>query len=62
MGLVVSVVFRMGKTSLKDYKSVSFAIVTFICLAVFKLNPIALIIAAGVGGLIVYRGGAPKWQ
>ena len=62
VGLVVSVVFRMGKRSLKDYKSVCFAIVTFICLAAFKLNPIVLIIAAGVGGLIVYRGGALKWQ
>ena len=62
VGLVVSVVFRMGKMSLKDYKSFSFAIITFICLALFKLNPIGLIIAAGVGGLIVYRRGAPKWQ
>jgi chromate transporter len=62
VGLVVSVVFRMGKTSLKDYKSLSFAIVTFICHAVFKLNPIAftkldptfVILGAGLLGALLY--------
>ena len=57
VGMIASVVYTMGKKFLKDYKSISFAIVMFICLAVFKLNPIFLIIAAALGGLIVYRKG-----
>lgn len=57
VGLVASVVYSMGKKFLKNYKSISFAIIAFICLGVFKLNPIVLIITAGVCGLIVYRGG-----
>lgn len=57
VGLVASVVYSMGKKFFKDYKSISFAVIAFICLAIFKLNPIVLIIAAGVCGLIVYRGG-----
>ena len=57
VGMLASVVYAMGKKFLKDYKSISFAIVMFVCLGVFKLNPIFLIIAAALGGLIVYRKG-----
>lgn len=57
VGLVASVVYSMGKKFLKDYRSISIAIIAFICLGVFKLNPIILIITAGVCGLILYRGG-----
>lgn len=57
VGLVVSVVYSMGKKFLKDYKSISIAMIAFICLGVFKLNPIVLIIVSGIGGLIVYRKG-----
>ncbi|GAB4418873.1 MAG: chromate transporter [Thermodesulfovibrionales bacterium] len=57
VGLIASVVYSMGKKILKDYKGISFAVIAFFCLGVLKLNPIALIITAGVCGLIVYRDG-----
>ncbi|MGB9734785.1 MAG: chromate transporter [bacterium] len=57
VGMIAAVVYNMGKKFLKDYKSISFAVVMFVCLGVFKLNPIFLIIASALGGLIVYRKG-----
>lgn len=55
VGLIGSVVYSMAKNTLKDYKSISLAIVMFICLLVFKLNPIYLIIVSAIAGLIIYR-------
>lgn len=57
VGLVASVVYSMGKKFLKGYKSISFAVIAFLCLAIFKLNPIVLIVISGIGGLMVYRKG-----
>lgn len=57
VGLVASVVYSMGKKFLKGYKSISFAVIAFLCLAIFKLNPIVLIVISGIGGLMVYREG-----
>ena len=56
VGLIASVVFNMGGKLLKDYKSVVIAAVAFLCLAVFKLNPIGLIIAACIAGLLMFSG------
>jgi chromate transporter len=55
VGLVASVVYSMGKKFLKSYKSISFAVLSFVCLAVFRLNPIAIILISGFAGLLVYR-------
>jgi chromate transporter len=56
VGLLLSVVYRMSAKTLTDLKTLLFAFAAFIALAVFKLNPIGLIIAAGIAGLVVYRG------
>ena len=56
VGLIASVVYSMGGQLLKEYKSVLIAIIAFLCLDVFKLNPIGLIIAAGIAGLLMSRG------
>jgi chromate transporter len=56
VGLIASVVYSMSRTLLKEYKSIVIALVAFLCLAVFKLNPIGLIIAAGIAGLLMFRG------
>ncbi len=58
VGLIASVVYSMGKKLLKDYKGILFAASSFVCLAIFKINPIALILLAGIIGLIVYRKGS----
>jgi chromate transporter len=55
VGLLISVVYRMSTKILVDLRSRLLALAAFVALAVFKLNPIGLIIAAGLAGLIVYR-------
>jgi hypothetical protein len=44
----------MAIKTIKDYKTALFALSAFFALAVFKLNPIGLILASGILGLIVY--------
>ncbi len=56
VGLISSVVYSMSRKLLKDYKSALIAAAAFLCLAVFKLNPIGLIVAAAVAGLLMFRG------
>lgn len=54
VGLLLSIVYRMAKRTIKDYKTALFALSAFFALAVFKLNPIGLILTSGLLGLIVY--------
>lgn len=54
VGLLLSIIFKMAKTTIKDYKSGIFALAAFFALALFKLNPIGLILGAGILGLLVY--------
>jgi chromate transporter len=57
VGLISSVVYNMSKNFLKDYKTILFAVATFLGLAVFKINPIILIVISAIAGLIVcWRG------
>ncbi len=55
VGLIASVVINMSGKLLKEYKSIVIAAVAFLCLAVFRLNPIGLIIVAGIAGLLLFR-------
>jgi chromate transporter len=61
VGLIASVVYNMSAKILKDYKSIVFAVIALICLAVFKLNPIVLIIAAAVAGVLLH-GRRTEWK
>lgn len=54
-GLIASVVYRMSGEFLKDYKNVSLALIAFLCLAIFRINPIVLIVASGMAGIMLYR-------
>jgi chromate transporter len=56
VGLIASVVYSMSVKLLKEYKGILIAVGAFLCLAVFKLNPIGLIVAAGIVGLLIFRG------
>ncbi len=56
VGLIASVVYSMGRKLVKEYKGIVIAAIAFLCLAVFRLNPIGLIVAAGIAGLILFRG------
>jgi len=54
VGLLASIIYKMTRKTTKDYKTAFFALSAFIALAVFKLNPIGLILTSGLLGLIVY--------
>lgn len=56
VGLLLSVIFKMSRKTLKDYRTVLVAIAAFFLLALFKLNPIAIILTAGAAGYILFRG------
>ena len=53
-GLLLSVIYKMAVKVIKDYKSALFAMSAFFALAVLKVNPVWLILAAGMIGLLVY--------
>lgn len=61
VGLIASVVYNMGGKILKDSKSIAVAATALICLAVFKCNPIVLIIAAALAGVLLYGRNA-EWK
>lgn len=55
VGLLLSIVYKMAKNTVRDYKTALFAIIAFFALAVLKLNPIGLILASGILGFVVFR-------
>jgi len=55
VGLLLSIVYKMAKNTIQDYKTAIFALMAFIALGVLRLNPIGLILASGLAGFIVYR-------
>lgn len=54
VGLLLSIIFKMARNTIKDYKTGLFALTAFFALALLKLNPIGLILASGALGLIVF--------
>lgn len=54
VGLLLSIIYRMSVKTIRDYKSGLFALAAFLALALFKLNPIGLILVSGISGLVVY--------
>jgi chromate transporter len=53
VGLLGSIIYRMGRKLITDRLGVAFCVGAFLALAVLGLNPIVLILAAGVLGLLV---------
>jgi len=54
VGLLLSIIYKMARGTIKDYKAVLFSMASFIALAIFKLNPIAIILFAGFAGFLVF--------
>ena len=54
VGLLLSIIFKMSRSTIKDFKAALFALAAFFALSLFKLNPIGLILGAGMFGLIIY--------
>jgi|SRR5208283_1058545 len=54
VGLLLAIIYKMAVKILRDYKAAIFALSSFFALALFRLNPIGLILASGILGLAVY--------
>ncbi|MGB9712527.1 MAG: chromate transporter [Dissulfurimicrobium sp.] len=54
IGLLLSIILKMAKSTIRDYKTALFALAAFFALILFKLNPIGLILASGALGFVVY--------
>ena len=55
VGLLASIVYKMLIKLVTEYRSAALAAGAFIALDIFKVNPIAIILAAGLLGLVLYR-------
>lgn len=54
VGLLGAIVYRMARRMITEYRSVLLALAAFVALAIFKVNPVAIILGAGVLGLALY--------
>jgi chromate transporter len=50
VGLFISVVFVTGRSVTKDMRGIVLVVISFVALAFFKVDPLVLIVAAGVAG------------
>jgi chromate transporter len=57
VGLLASIVYKMLIKLVTGYRSAALAAGAFIALDIFKVNPIAIILGAGLLGLVLYRRG-----
>ena len=55
VGLLLSVIYRMSRQVIRDFRAGLFAVAAFAGLALFRLNPIGLIFASGIIGFMVFR-------
>ncbi|MDP2156269.1 MAG: chromate transporter [Nitrospirota bacterium] len=55
VGLLLSIIFNMSRKTLKDYRTLLVAVAAFFLLALFKLNPIIIILTAGAAGYMLFR-------
>ena len=50
IGISASVVLKTGRSAIKGLRSVPVVVITFVALAFFKMDPVVLIVAAGLMG------------
>lgn len=55
VGLLASFIYKMAIKLVTDYRSATLVMAAFLALAIFKLNPIGILLAAGAVGLVLYR-------
>ncbi len=55
LGLLASIIYKMSIRQVRDWSSAALALGAFLALALFKLNPIGIILAAGGLGLLLNR-------
>ncbi|MBM3127345.1 MAG: chromate transporter [Chloroflexi bacterium] len=61
VGLFLSVVLKTGRATAKDVRSTAWIVIAFIALAILKVDPLLLIVIAGIAGAWLLRP-MPKIQ
>jgi chromate transporter len=61
VGLVLSVVLKTGRSTMKDVRSIVWVVLAFIAMALLKVDPLLLIVIAGITGAWLLRP-SPKIQ
>ncbi len=59
VGLFISVVVKTARSTMKDMRGVAMVAIAFILLALFKVDPLVLIVSAGILGALLLQ---PKSQ
>ena len=54
VGLLASIVYKMFIKLVTEYRSAALAVAAFLALDIFKFNPIAILLAAGALGLVLF--------
>ena len=62
VGLFVSVVIKTGRSTMTDLRGIALATVAFVLLALFKVDPLVLIVSAAVFGGLLLRPKPPIRQ
>ena len=57
VGLLASIIYKMGLKLVTEYRGAALAAGAFIALDILKVNPIGIILGAGLLGLVMYRRG-----
>lgn len=55
VGLLIIMTFRTGRSIIKDSFSLIIAVISFLALVFFKINPVWVIIISGLLGIITYH-------
>lgn len=55
VGLLLSIIYSMSRKTIKDYRTLLFAVAAFLLLALFRLSPIVIILIAGAAGYLLFR-------
>jgi chromate transporter len=55
VGLLVAVGWKMGRSLIKEWKSALVALVAFVALVWFKVNPVLIVIGTGLMGYLLFR-------
>ncbi len=55
VGFLLAVIYRLATKTLRTYSAAAMALAAFLAVAVFHLNPIGVLLAAGAVGLLIGR-------
>lgn len=55
VGLLVAVGWKMGRSLIKEWKSALLALLAFVALVFYKVNPVLIVLGTGLLGYVLFR-------